>query len=119
MLRASATSFSSSLTIFLFHMPRSSTHPMPNSRDATSQARLKSCEISSLMTEMRNGELTPGGGVNLDAALAVVMATIPTRNSRRGNWKDISGSWPAQDLDLHGSRQRRCKQIYTIETFQR
>ncbi len=38
----SATSVASSLRVFLFHMPRSSIHSMPNSREATSQ---KAAEI--------------------------------------------------------------------------
>src|SRR3954470_1923618 len=82
---ASATSFSSRLTMFFFHMPRSSIHFMPNSREATSQARPKSCEISSLITEMRKGELG-SGGVKREAAVATVVAAIPARNSRRANW---------------------------------
>ena len=41
---------------FLFHRPRTSTHCIPNSRDATKQARSKSCEISSVITATRKGE---------------------------------------------------------------
>jgi hypothetical protein len=42
--------------MFLFHIPRSSIHFMPNP-DATWQARSKSWLISSLITATRNGEL--------------------------------------------------------------
>src|SRR5579863_5813832 len=117
MRRASATSFSSRLMMFFFHMPRSSIHPMPNSRDATSQAWPKSCEISSLMMETRKGEWLSGGfkpeaGEKRDAALAAceaVMATIPARNSRRANWMGMTGSSPALRSDLRGSRQRKAQ----------
>ena len=54
--RASATSLLSSLTIFLFHMLRSSIHSRPNSFETISTARAKSWEISSLMTAIRKGE---------------------------------------------------------------
>src|ERR1035437_4964566 len=95
MRRASATSFSSRLTMFFFHMPRSSIQPMPNSREATSQAWPKSWEISSLMTEMRNGEPPSRRGANRDAAFA-------------------AGKLDGHDLllALHWSRYQRRKQIY-------
>src|SRR5215475_13243483 len=54
---ASSISFASRAAIFLFHMPRSSIHSMPNCLEATSQAWPKSCEISSLMTAILNGDL--------------------------------------------------------------
>src|SRR5581483_5072565 len=69
--------------MFFFHMPRSSIHPMPNSWDATSQARPKSCEISSLITEMRKGEVESVAADRREVALATVIAAIPARNSRR------------------------------------
>src|SRR6266404_2170802 len=65
MRRASATSLASSLRMFLFHMPRSSTHSNPNSREMTSQARPKSWPSSSLITEMRKGEFIPSAPVFL------------------------------------------------------
>src|SRR5579864_794994 len=89
--------------MFLFHMPRSSIHPMPNSFDATSQTWPKSCEISSLITETRNGEADPPNAKR-DVALATVIAAIPARNSRRGI-PDIG-----RLLGIERSRQ-----IYTIE----
>src|SRR5262249_8886328 len=54
--RASSISLASSLARVLFHMPRSSIHCMPKSRAAISQARPKSCVISSLITATLNGE---------------------------------------------------------------
>src|SRR5436190_14201532 len=45
-------SCASQLMTFLLCMARSSTHPRPNSRAATSQACPKSCEISSVRTEI-------------------------------------------------------------------
>src|SRR5437899_5561139 len=68
--------------MFLFHMPRSSIHPMPNSLDATSQTWPKSCEISSLITETWNGEADSAIGLKRDAA-AVAVTTIPATKSRR------------------------------------
>src|SRR6267143_3194647 len=65
MRRASATSVASSFRIFLFHMPRSSIHSKPNSRDMTSQARPKSWPSSSLITEIRKGEFIPSAPVFL------------------------------------------------------
>src|SRR3954447_26327032 len=88
---ASATSFSSRLTMFFFHMPRSSIHPMPNSREATSQARPKSWEISSLMTEIRNGEPESAAAYRCEAAVDTVIAAIPARNSRRAKVAGIKG----------------------------
>ena len=101
--------------MFLFHMPRSSIHPMPNSCDATSQAWPKSWEISSLITETRNGdllsaELNREDGANVDAALAADIATIPARNSRRANWKGMTCSWHCVGHDEEGR-----KQIYTMQ----
>src|SRR4029077_13925315 len=52
----SAISSESKSRIFLFHIPRSSIHFIPNP-DTTSQARPKSWLISSLMTATRNGEV--------------------------------------------------------------
>src|SRR5436190_10042342 len=49
--RASATSCASQFMMFLPCIARSSTYSSPNSRAATSQARPKSCEISSVSTE--------------------------------------------------------------------
>ena len=103
--------------MFFFHMPRSSIQPMPNSRDATSQAWPKSCEISSLITETRKGELLSGGvkreaGENPEAAFAAVRATIPARNSRRANCMGMTCSWTCVG---HGNERR--KQIYTIESM--
>ena len=77
--------------MFFFHMPRSSIQPIPNSCDATWQTWAKSCEISSLMTEMRNGELE-SGNERSPPALAAVMATIPARNSRRAKGAGMTGS---------------------------
>ena len=57
MLFASAISLASRFTTFLSHMLRSSIHSIPNCCDATSQARPKSCEISSLITAILNGDL--------------------------------------------------------------
>src|SRR5437879_2975032 len=68
--------------MFLFHTPRSSIHPMPNSFDATSQTWPKSCEISSLITETRNGEADSAIGLKRDTA-AVAVTTIPATKSRR------------------------------------
>src|SRR5258707_15838335 len=65
MRRASATSLASSLRMFLFHMPRSSIHSNPNSREMISQARPKSWPSSSLITEMRKGEFIPSAPVFL------------------------------------------------------
>src|SRR5579859_469787 len=83
MRRASATSFSSRLTMFFFHMPRNSIQPMPNSRAAISQTCPKSCEISSLITATRKVDPESTSLPMLEAAFAAVMAAIPTRNSRR------------------------------------
>src|SRR5260370_5233371 len=49
--RSSAVSFSLRLIMFLFHMPRSSTYPRPNSLDAISSAWPRSWLISSVITE--------------------------------------------------------------------
>src|ERR1700736_451965 len=46
--------------MFLFHIPRSSIQFMPNSFEATSSVWPKSCDISSLMTDTRNGEFISG-----------------------------------------------------------
>src|SRR5713101_3063237 len=46
----SAISLASRLTTFLFHRERSSTNPMPNSREAIWQAWAKSWESSSVTT---------------------------------------------------------------------
>src|SRR5579864_530659 len=109
MRRASATSFSSRLTMFFFHMLRSSIQCIPNSPDATSQAWPKSCEISSLMTETRKGAVELGGGEKRDAALVAVMATIPRRNSRRANHRGMN--WLLGDgWDSNEGRQ----QIYHL-----
>src|SRR5258708_40036056 len=43
--------------MFLFHIPRSSIHDIPNSRATTSHTRPKSWLISSLMTARRNGDV--------------------------------------------------------------
>src|SRR5207247_5475801 len=49
--RASATSCASQFMMFLPCIARSSTYPRPNSRAATSHARPKTCEISSVRTD--------------------------------------------------------------------
>lgn len=64
MRRASAISLGSRLRMFLFHIPRSSIHRIPNSHDATSQERPKSCEISSLITAMRKGDFAVEGSLS-------------------------------------------------------
>src|SRR6202040_4115393 len=76
---ASAISVASSLVLFLFQSSRISTHPIPNCCEATSQAWPKSCEISSVMTEILNGDFArraesdcdgPGKGAAETEALA-------------------------------------------------
>ena len=52
-----STSSALSSVTFLFHMLRSSIQPSPKSFAATEQARSKSAEISSLITERRKGQL--------------------------------------------------------------
>src|SRR6202030_4693781 len=90
---------------------RNSIQCMPNSRDATSQAWPKSCEISSLMTETRKGELESEGGRNRDAAFAAVTATIPARNSRRANSMDMRLLLNSRG---HGNDGRRQNKSITI-----
>jgi len=82
-LRLSAVSRESKSKIFLFHMPRSSIHFIPNSA-ATRQARSKSWLISSLMTAMRNGERARSVARD-SCGKALAIAVVPTvlRKARR------------------------------------
>src|SRR6266516_7122540 len=69
--------------MFFFHMLRSSIHPMSNSCDVISHAWPKSCEISSLMTDTRNGRTVTAGMAKREVALVAARAAIPARKSRR------------------------------------
>src|SRR6185312_1240885 len=68
--------------MFLFHIPRSSIQFRPKSCEATKQARSKSCEISSLITDKRKGH-SASARATLGAAASTPMAPTPATNSRR------------------------------------
>src|SRR5438874_1411133 len=79
----SEISCASRSSTFLFHMPRSSIHFMPNSA-ATPQARSKSWLISSLMTPMRKGEWVRSvARESCGKALAIAVVPIVLRKARR------------------------------------
>src|SRR6185437_3048133 len=79
----SAIWFASSVVMFLFHMPRSSIQLRPKSFAATEHEWSKSCEISSLMTATRNGQLAAAARILSGAAQNAAPATAPAINSRR------------------------------------
>src|SRR5882757_3878586 len=75
--------------MFLFHIPRSSIHDIPNSRATTSHERPKSWLISSLITARRNGDAIgePAPNAALEASSGNARHAQPEafRNSLRDN----------------------------------